>query len=133
MEELSLTIQSRVDLMAAQMLGVMTKSRGLKVSEVGVTCRVERRGGIELGDPVAGELDGSTDVGCDDEVVGIEAGRNKGERQGGERIELRLKVSEACDGNARWNIKRERRETGGDNSLKDKIPRLQLKFLTNTP
>ncbi|KAL6985847.1 hypothetical protein U1Q18_019220 [Sarracenia purpurea var. burkii] len=63
-------IQSRVDSMAAQMLGVMTKSRGSKVGEVEATGEVERRGGVELSNPVAGGLDGNVDVGGDDEVEG---------------------------------------------------------------
>ncbi|KAL6968424.1 hypothetical protein U1Q18_034236 [Sarracenia purpurea var. burkii] len=114
-EEPSLTIQSRVDSMATQMLGMMTKSRGSKVGEVGAAGGVERRGGVKLGGPVAGGFDGNANVAGDDEVEGIEAGGSKGGRQGGKRIELRLEVDEAGDENVGWDTERERREAdGGD-------------------
>ncbi|KAL6983943.1 hypothetical protein U1Q18_017315 [Sarracenia purpurea var. burkii] len=87
------------------------------------------RGGAELDDPVTGGLDGSADVGGDDEVEGvedradvggddevegIETGGSKGGRQGGKRIELRLEVDEAGDENVGWNTERERREADED-------------------
>ncbi|KAL6999058.1 hypothetical protein U1Q18_000225 [Sarracenia purpurea var. burkii] len=82
MEELSLTIQSRVDSMAMQMLGVMTKSKGIEAQMLGVMTK--SRGSKQ--------------------AKAREEGKAKNESNfDWKSIRLELK-------NVGWNTKRERRE-----------------------